>query len=100
MQLTRERITEAALVMQAIVESGAGFTGASTIHSYVFAPNAIVKHGTDEQKQRFLPRMATGEVRGAFSMSEPDLGSDVAAIKTSAKLGDDGAYTINTRRCG
>src|SRR5882757_4722432 len=53
-----------------------------------------MKFGTDEQKQKYLPRMATGEVRGAFSLSEPELGSDVQAIKTAAKkVGD--AYEIN-----
>jgi alkylation response protein AidB-like acyl-CoA dehydrogenase len=50
----------------------------------------ISHHGTPEQKAYYLPKMATGEIRGAFSMSEPDLGSDVAAIKTRAKQdGDD-----------
>jgi alkylation response protein AidB-like acyl-CoA dehydrogenase len=44
----------------------------------------ISQHGTDQQKQHFLPRMATGEIRGAFSMSEPECGSDVAAIKSRA----------------
>ena len=60
----------------------------------------IRQHGTDEQKQRFLPRMATGEMRGAFSMSEPELGSDVAAIRTRAVRNADGGYTITARRCG
>jgi alkylation response protein AidB-like acyl-CoA dehydrogenase len=51
----------------------------------------ILQHGTEEQKQRYLPRMATGEIRGAFSMSEPGLGSDVAAIRTKAvRDGDSG----------
>jgi alkylation response protein AidB-like acyl-CoA dehydrogenase len=54
----------------------------------------LAQHGTDEQKQRYLPEMAAGEVRGSFSMSEPDLGSDVAAIKTRARQdGDD--YVID-----
>src|ERR1700730_371812 len=54
--------------------------------------------GTDTQKQRLLPRMAVGEVRGAFSMSEPELGSDVAAIRTRATLNADGNYTINGQK--
>lgn len=58
----------------------------------------IRQHGTDEQKQRFLPRMATGEIRGAFSMSEPELGSDVAAIRTKAKNNGDGTYTIDGQK--
>src|SRR5262249_60335591 len=50
----------------------------------------IATHGTDEQREYFLPRMATGEVRGALSMSEPGLGSDVAAIRTAARPDGDG----------
>src|SRR6476620_1570748 len=54
--------------------------------------------GTDEQKQKYLPRMATGEIRAAFSLSEPELGSDVQAIKTSATKQDDGTYEINGQK--
>ncbi|RPA59940.1 acyl-CoA dehydrogenase [Gordonia oryzae] len=65
------------------------------INTHFIVAYMLRQHGTEEQKQRLLPRMATGEVRGAFSMSEPDLGSDVAAITTSATRSDDGTYTIN-----
>src|SRR5436305_9237576 len=58
----------------------------------------IIQHGTQEQKERFLPRMATGEVRGAFSMSEPGLGSDVAGIRTKATRQDDGDYVIDGQK--
>ena len=67
------------------------------INTHFIVAYMIRQHGTDEQKQHFLPRMATGEVRGAFSMSEPDLGSDVAAIKTTAKADGDG-YRINGQK--
>lgn len=77
-------ITEAALVMQTIVESGAGFTGASTIHSYVFAPNAIVKHGTDEQKKRMLTPLIKGEERACFAITEPNSGLDTGRLRTRA----------------
>jgi alkylation response protein AidB-like acyl-CoA dehydrogenase len=50
----------------------------------------IAQHGTQEQQQRLLPKMASGEIRGAFSMSEPECGSDVAAIKTRARAADGG----------
>jgi alkylation response protein AidB-like acyl-CoA dehydrogenase len=53
----------------------------------------LMQHGTEEQKKKYLPRMATGEVRGSFSMSEPGVGSDVAAITTKAVKNDDG-YAI------
>ena len=65
------------------------------INTHFIVAYMIRQHGTDEQKQRFLPRMATGEVRGAFSMSEPELGSDVAAIRTRGARHADGGYVID-----
>ena len=65
------------------------------INTHFIVAYMIQQHGTDEQKQRFLSRMATGETRGAFSMSEPEVGSDVAAIRTRAVRNGDGTYTIN-----
>ena len=52
------------------------------INTHFIGTYLLLKFGTEEQKQKYLPRMATGEVRGAFSMSEPSLGSDVSAIRT------------------
>jgi alkylation response protein AidB-like acyl-CoA dehydrogenase len=57
----------------------------------------ISQHGTDEQKAHYLPKMATGEIRGAFSMSEPHCGSDVAAIRTRA-VPDGDAYVITGQK--
>jgi alkylation response protein AidB-like acyl-CoA dehydrogenase len=54
----------------------------------------LMQHGTEEQKKKYLPQMATGEMRGAFSMSEPGLGSDVSAVSTKAVKQDDGSYSI------
>ena len=54
------------------------------INTHFIVAYMLLQHGTEEQKQRYLPRMATGEVRGAFSMSEPGCGSDVSAITTKA----------------
>ena len=65
------------------------------INTHFIVAYMIRQHGTEAQKQRFLPRMATGEVRGAFSMSEPGVGSDVAAIRTKAVRGNDGTYVID-----
>lgn len=65
------------------------------INTHFIVAYMIQQHGTDEQKQRFLSRMATGETRGAFSMSEPEVGSDVAAIRTRAVRNGDGNYAIN-----
>jgi len=68
------------------------------INTHFIVAYMIRQHGTDEQKQRLLPRMATGETRGAFSMSEPELGSDVAAIRTRGRRNGDGTYTIDGQK--
>ncbi len=68
------------------------------INTHFIVAYMLLQHGTDEQKQRYLPRMATGEVRGAFSMSEPGCGSDVSGIKTKAVRGDDGTWTVNGQK--
>src|SRR3984885_6465609 len=68
------------------------------LNTHFIVAYMLRQHGTDEQKQRFLPRMAAGEIRGSFSMSEPELGSDVAAIRTRATRGSDGDYAINGQK--
>jgi alkylation response protein AidB-like acyl-CoA dehydrogenase len=68
------------------------------INTHFIVAYLLLQHGTQEQKQRYLPRMATGEVRGAFSMSEPGCGSDVAAIKTKAVPSGEGEWTINGQK--
>ncbi|MBN9742704.1 acyl-CoA dehydrogenase [Amycolatopsis sp. A1MSW2902] len=87
-----ESLLTYALVVEEIARGWMSVSG--VINTHFIVAHMITRHGTPEQKQHFLPRMATGEVRGSFSMSEPDLGSDVAAIKTRAKReGDD--YVID-----
>ncbi|WP_427384925.1 acyl-CoA dehydrogenase family protein [Janibacter sp. G56] len=68
------------------------------INTHFIVAYMLLQHGTEEQKQKYLPRMATGEVRGAFSMSEPALGSDVSAIKTKATKGEGENWTINGQK--
>jgi alkylation response protein AidB-like acyl-CoA dehydrogenase len=68
------------------------------INTHFIGSYLLMKFGSDEQRQRYLPRMATGEIRAAFSLSEPELGSDVQAIKTSARRGEDGSYEINGQK--
>lgn len=68
------------------------------INTHFILAYLLRHHGTEEQKRTYLPRMATGEIRGAFSMSEPELGSDVAAIRTKAIRGEAGDYTIDGRK--
>ncbi len=68
------------------------------VNTHFIGSYLLMKFGTDEQKEKYLPRMATGEIRAAFSLSEPELGSDVAAIKTTAKKQDDGSWEINGQK--
>jgi len=68
------------------------------VNTHFIGTYLLMKFGTEEQRQKYLPRMATGELRAAFSMSEPELGSDVQAIKTSARKVDDGAWEINGQK--
>jgi alkylation response protein AidB-like acyl-CoA dehydrogenase len=77
-----ESLLTYALVVEQIARGWMSVSG--VINTHFIVAYMLAQHGTDEQKQRYLPRMAEGDVRGSFSMSEPDLGSDVAAIKTRA----------------
>src|ERR687892_1938750 len=68
------------------------------VNTHFIGSYLLMKYGTDEQRQKYLPRMATGEIRAAFSLSEPELGSDVQALKATAKKLDDGGYEINGQK--
>src|ERR1700710_3142952 len=82
-----ESLLTYALVVEQIARGWMSVSG--VINTHFIVAYLLDRHGTDEQKQRLLPKMATGEVRGAFSMSEPGCGSDVSAIKTKAVLDGD-----------
>ncbi|MGA8005617.1 MAG: acyl-CoA dehydrogenase family protein [Burkholderiales bacterium] len=82
-------ITEAAVMMQAIAESGAGFSGASAVHMNIFGLNPVVVFGTPEQKKRMLPGLIAGRERACFAVTEPNTGLNTRRIKTQAvKQGD------------
>jgi len=68
------------------------------VNTHFIGSYLLMKFGTPEQQARLLPQMATGELRAAFSMSEPELGSDVQAIKSTARKLDDGGYEINGQK--
>ena len=82
-------ITEAAVMMQAVAESGAGFSGASAIHMNIFGLNPVVVFGNAEQKARMLPPLIQGRHRACFAVTEPNTGLNTKRIKTKAeKKGD------------
>ncbi|SEC67335.1 Acyl-CoA dehydrogenase [Nocardioides exalbidus] len=91
-----ESLLTYALVVEEIARGWMSVSG--VINTHFIVAYMLIQHGTDEQKQKYLPRMATGEVRGAFSMSEPGLGSDVSAVSTKATRADDGSYSITGQK--
>ena len=90
-------ITEAALVMQAVAQSGAGFSGASAVHMNIFGLHPVVVFGSDEQKRRFLPPLIAGKQKACFAVTEPDVGLDTTRLKTRAVREGNG-YVITGRK--
>ncbi|HEX6486045.1 MAG TPA: acyl-CoA dehydrogenase family protein [Nocardioidaceae bacterium] len=90
-----ESLLTYALVVEEIARGWMSVSG--IVNTHFIVAYMLMQHGTEEQKKYYLPRMATGEVRGAFSMSEPGCGSDVSAIKTKATRNGD-SYTINGQK--
>lgn len=95
-----ESLLTYALCVEEIARGWMSVSG--VINTHFIVAYMLMQHGTEEQKRKYLPRMATGEVRGAFSMSEPGLGSDVSAIKTKATRisseGTDEGYEITGQK--
>ena len=90
-------LTEAALMMQTVAASGAGFSGASAIHLNIFGLMPIVKFGTPEQQQRFLPPAIDGTDKACFAVTEPNSGLDTSSLETRAERANSG-YRINGRK--
>lgn len=90
-------ITEACILLEEICASGAGTSGASPVHFHVFPPMPIVKYGSEEQKRAWLPRIATGEMKLGFSITEPNAGTDTSRITTRA-VRDGNEFVVTGRK--
>jgi acyl-CoA dehydrogenase len=90
-------ITEAAIMMQAVAESGAGMSGASAIHLNIFGLNPVVVFGSEEQKQRWLPPLVRGEESACFGVTEPNAGLDTTSLQVRAERSGDG-YLISGQK--
>jgi acyl-CoA dehydrogenase len=90
-------IHHAAVVLEEVAASGACMNGASAIHLSIFGMQPVVLHGTDEQKERFLPAVADGSLHVAFGVTEPDAGTDTTRISTRARRDGD-EYVVNGRK--
>ena len=90
-------ITEAAIMMQTIAQSGAGLSGASALHMNIFGLNPVVKFGTAEQKARMLPPLVAGRDKACFAVTEPNAGLDTLNLKTRAERAGNG-YVISGQK--
>jgi acyl-CoA dehydrogenase len=91
-------VTEAALMMQAIAESGAGLSGASALHMNIFGLNPVVVFGSDEQKRRMLPPLIAGEDKACFAVTEPNAGLDTLKLKTKAVREGNDRYLLSGQK--
>jgi alkylation response protein AidB-like acyl-CoA dehydrogenase len=89
-------LTTYAMIVEELSRGWISISG--IVNTHFIGSYLLMKFGTEEQKQHYLPKMATGEIRAAFSLSEPECGSDVQAIKSTAKKLDDGGYEINGQK--
>jgi len=90
-------VTQAAYMMQLIASSPGTMAACSALHINIFGPQSIVKHGTEEQRKRILPRMISGEDISAFGVTEPDAGLNTTQLSTRAVRTSDG-YLINGQK--
>src|SRR6476619_8218733 len=89
-------LTTYAMIVEELSRGWISISG--VINTHFIGSYLLMEFGTDEQKQYFLPKMATGEIRAAFSLSEPEVGSDVQGIKSTATKGDDGKWELNGQK--
>ncbi len=90
-------VTEATLLMHTVARSAGGMSAASAIHINIFGPHAIVVHGTEEQRARWLPPLIEGREKTCFGVTEPDAGLDTTKITTRADRTADG-YVVSGRK--
>ena len=90
-------VTEAAIMMQEIGRSAGVFAACSTIHINLFGLHSIVKHGTERQKEDWLPAIISGASRACFGVTEPDAGLDTSKIRTRA-VRDGDHYVVNGQK--
>ncbi len=90
-------VTEAAILLHEICAAGAGTSGASPIHFYMFPPLPLIKHGNADLRRRFLPGIARGEIVMSFGVTEPNAGTDTSRIQTRAEPRGD-RWVVNGRK--
>ncbi|WP_040795737.1 MULTISPECIES: acyl-CoA dehydrogenase family protein [Nocardia] len=90
-------ITEASILLEQVAASGAGMNGASSMHLSIFGMHPVIVHGSEELKQRTLPRIVNGDLHVCFGVTEPGAGLDTTRITTFARREGD-TYVVNGRK--
>ena len=90
-------ITEASIVLEEVAASGAAMNGCSSLHLSIFGMHPVVKYGSEAMKQRYLPRVVSGDLHVAFGVTEPDAGTDTASLTTAARRDGD-HYLVKGRK--
>ncbi len=90
-------ITEASIVLETVAASGAAMNGATPLHLSIFGMEPVVKFGSEEMKQKYLPQVAAGDLHVAFGVTEPDAGTDTSSITTAARREGD-HYIVKGRK--
>ena len=90
-------ITEASIVLEEVAASGAAMNGCSSLHLSIFGMHPVVKHGSEAMKQRYLPRVVSGDLHVAFGVTEPDAGTDTASLTTAGRRDGD-HYLVKGRK--
>src|SRR5207249_4596298 len=92
-------VIEATVMLHEICAAGAGTTGASPIHFYLLPPMPVIKHGSEDLKRRYLPRIAAGEIVMSFGVTEPNAGTDTSRIRSRAERHGDGYVVTGRKAC-
>jgi acyl-CoA dehydrogenase len=90
-------ISEASIVLEEVATSGAAMNGASALHLSIFGMEPVVRHGSATLRERYLPRVASGDLHVAFGVTEPDAGTDTPSITTRAWRDGD-TYVVRGRK--
>jgi acyl-CoA dehydrogenase len=90
-------LVESAIMLHEVGLSGAGMSGASALHFYIFPPGPIIRHGSEEMKNKYLPLLAKGELLTAFGVTEPSAGVDTSRITTRA-VKTEGGWVVNGQK--
>ena len=90
-------ISEASIVLEEVAASGAAMNGATAVHLSIFGMHPVVRHGSEEMKQKYLGAVACGDLHVAFGVTEPDAGTDTTAITTRARRDND-QYLVTGRK--